>query len=262
MLRIKRDVYSWSSLILAHVNARDVGSAHRTLFQMIGYGVRPDAACYNVLLAAYAKDGAVDHALHILQAGTHGYAPLHSVTRGYTAFPLHHPSPLLTPFIHTSQEMLASGVAASGTSHAIMANALVKAGRVQQADAALSGLLEAGERPPTSAFNAVISGHSQAGQPWLAQSVMQRMLVRPTVFTPCPCSSYHLARRGEQSGDVTCDTSDSTTPPLPLPHSSFPDMAFDSQYGRTRAWCPISSLTTPCATRGHVKVASRLSRRW
>ena len=30
--------------------------------------VRPDAACYNVLLAAYAKNGAVDHALHILQA--------------------------------------------------------------------------------------------------------------------------------------------------------------------------------------------------
>ena len=95
VLRIKRDVYSWSSLILAHVNARDVGSAHRVLCQMTGYGVRPDAACYNVLLAAYAKNGAVDHALHILQAGTHGYAPLHAVTRDDTPFPLH-PPPLLT----------------------------------------------------------------------------------------------------------------------------------------------------------------------
>ena len=54
---IKRDVYSWSSLILAHVNARDVTSAHRVLCQMTGHGVRLDAACYGYMTVTIRADG-------------------------------------------------------------------------------------------------------------------------------------------------------------------------------------------------------------
>jgi len=142
---------TFSAVINAHARAGQPAQALGWLDAMLARGQLADALSFNSVCAAYAKVGDAKSAMAVFER--------------MSAHP---------------------GVEASPTTRAILVNALVQAGRGDDAEAMLHALVESREPLDASSFNPLLNLHAKAGQPGRALAILQLMLrahVRPSLIT-------------------------------------------------------------------------------
>jgi len=156
---------TYSAVICAHARTGQPTEAQRWLDTMISRGQPPDAFSFNSVCAAHAKVGDVKSALAVFEK--------------MSAYP---------------------GIEASPTTRAILVNALVQAGRGDEAEKMLHALVESREPLDASSFNPLLNLHAKAGQPGRALAIMKLMQhahVRPSLIT-----FNSLASAYASAGDV------------------------------------------------------------
>ncbi|EOD31939.1 hypothetical protein EMIHUDRAFT_231188 [Emiliania huxleyi CCMP1516] len=157
--RLQPDTWCFNAVLSAYANAADPEGARATLANFEARAAEecpnaaPDLVSYNTLMLACARGG--------------------------------RPAEAEAAF----QKLLARGLVPNeptASTHAILVNALVKAGQLDAASASLQALLVAGERLSAPTFNTLISAYGKAGRRPDAEAAFSAMLaanVRPSLVT-------------------------------------------------------------------------------
>ena len=154
---------TYTLLLSAHCNLRQMDEAEKLLGSMGENNCWPDSVTYSVLLSGYCKSGRVDEAFERLRVfreegyvlGLNGYSSLIDGLFRAKRF---------EEACHLYEEMLEKNVEPDCVLYTIMIRGYSEAGRVEEAFSFLREMTERGVDPDTYCYNTLIKGLCDAGR--------------------------------------------------------------------------------------------------